>query len=342
MPEPKFNALLRRQLKKLSKLRFFGPSLRRSVAKLLDVFNSWWKIILFLLIALLFLYYPIGAALIHNIDTTTDYEIQTPPEQSATVEMTAFLLNREINQKMWTPNLPFFFPSSFLDNMPAFQLGMVSALNNVTASLSRNWSKTIADNDNQRLQEASRLLKYDGTIWMFAPGNSLVPVPSAASQYRRARKELIKFNQDLLDGTIPFYKTPQDLALILERISSSLERGTNRLEAQIREHSSDFYDLQADNMFYYYQGRAYGYYLLLKALGHDYKDIVVARDQYKNWTTMLHNLENAVTLNPLIIRNGEPDSLSAPNHLNTLAFHMLKASVQASAISQKLKEKGQP
>ena len=42
-------------------------------------------------------------------------------------------------------------------------------------------------------------------------------------------------------------------------------------------------DTKADDVFYYGQGKAYAYYLLFKALGHDYKNIIVKKDAYGIW-----------------------------------------------------------
>lgn len=118
----------------------------------------------------------------NKIDTTTDYEINTPPSQSATVEMMSFLIKREVSDKMWTPNLPFIFPSYVLDNMPNFQLGLMSAVSNVSSSFAAKVDQTIAPEKELPLKTAAELLKYPGTIWMFSPQNKLLrflpPTPS--------------------------------------------------------------------------------------------------------------------------------------------------------------------
>lgn len=323
----KFAAGLSAKLKTYNWKKVKLPPLRSFLRRLFCFIGSWWHVLLLALIAFVFLYYPLGGWMIHKIDKTTDYEINhNTPEQSATVEMMSFIINREVNDKMWTPNLPFFFPSYFLDNMPNFQLGMMSGVSTLASAMSNRLDSTIAESDDQLyLKNAAKLLKYDGRIWMFSPTNRFTPVPSAHSQYRKARKQLIKFNQELTSGHNVFYKSPADLAYFLTRVNKSLKKSLNAVETQIREENSSFADFKADNVFYYNQGKLYSFYLLLSALGSDYKEIIVKTGLYQEWTHVIKALENGSKLDSVYIRNGGLDSLTAPNHLSYLAFYILKA-----------------
>ena len=133
------------------------------------------------------------------------------------------------------------------------------------------------------------------------------------------------------------------LATMLKKISFDInKKGILPLEAQIREESSSFTDFKADNVFFYAQGKAYGYYLMLQSLAHDYKDIIVSHDLYPLWTQMLSSLETAATIRPLLVRNGELDDTFAPNHLSYLSFYMLKAQKTMLTIADKLSEQPLP
>lgn len=311
-----------------------------SSQKITAFFSSWWHFIAIIFALIIFLYYPFGGLMVENIDKNTNIEInQTNPDQSATIEMMSFLINREINEKMWTPNLPFFFPSYFLDNMPSFQLGIISSVSQLSKAMAAKVERRIDDQKDMHLKEAAKLLQYPGNIWMFSPDNHLMPVPSSHSQYRKARKQLIKFNYNLNDGTEVFYKNPADLAFFLQRLSRSLNTSIGNLENQIREYSTSYIDNQADNIFYYTQGQIYGDYLLLKALAVDYKDIIIHSDIYLEWTQMLNALEQGTQISPLIVRNGEISSSIAPNHLNSLAFYTLKAQFLMNKIATSLRDK---
>ncbi len=322
-------------LKTLARQRWW-ERLSSPFRRLGSFITSWWQLLIIVFAAIIFLYYPIGGWMMNKIDTTTDYEINTPPSQSTTVEMMSFLIKREVSDKMWTPNLPFIFPSYVLDNMPNFQLGLMSAVSNVSSSFAAKVDQTIAPEKELPLKTAAELLKYPGTIWMFSPQNKLTPVPSANTQYKKARKQLVAYNRSLREGGSVFYKSPGDLAYFLQRMSKDLWLSNEKLEAHIREHSSDWVDNRSDDLFYYQQGKIYGYYLLMKALSYDYKDIILANDIYQPWTQMVKALEEAVVLSPAVVRNGEPDSTLAPNHLSSIGYYSLKAALISQNMMCKL------
>ena len=118
------------------------PRLSRLPDYLVLFVSSWWHVILIAFAALVFLYYPIGGLMVSSIDTNTSYEIKEPEtNQSATVDMMAFIINREVNEKMWTPNLPFnffsfFFIGSYLtrytDNLTSYWINWLNSYSILT------------------------------------------------------------------------------------------------------------------------------------------------------------------------------------------------------------------
>ena len=76
--------------------------------------GSWWRLVLAVVCALVFLYYPIGGWMIHNIDTSNACQPQETTNRLESMEVMSCLINREVHHKIWTPNLPFLFPSYFL------------------------------------------------------------------------------------------------------------------------------------------------------------------------------------------------------------------------------------
>ena len=298
------------------------------------------NIIVIVVAGFLFLYYPIGALLTDNINRNTDIEINnTATPQSQTVDMISYLVDQEVNEKIWTPNLPFFFPAAILDNMPQYQLGMIDGISKFTNAFEKRIDNKIQDKENvSYLYKATVLLRYPGTIWMFSPNNKIKPVPSAGSQYRRARRYLRKYNQSLISGQNSFYKSPQDLAFILQKSALNLAQSHNQLSASIRENSSNLFDFKADDVFYYNQGKIYAYYMLIKALGHDYKNIIVDYNLYQKWISLTKALEKACKIQPSFVRNGELNSSFAPNHLAYLSLYILKAQSLFEKISQQLNQ----
>ena len=273
------------------------------------------------------LYYPVGAILTNNINRNLDIKIdKISPNQSMAIDMVSHLINEEVNEKIWTPNLPFFFPAAILDNMPNYQLGILNSLSKFTSALEKsNHKKTKDEEKTNRLYRATVLLRYPGTIWMFDSHNKIKPVPSASSQYRKARRLLKKYNHSLITGDETFTKSPQNLAFILQKSNLNLKQSEMQITSSIRENSKDWFDFKADDIFYYNQGKLYAYYLLFRALGDDYKKIIVDNNQYQNWITLIKALEDAVLVQPSIVSNGNLSGSVTPNHLAYLNAYILKA-----------------
>lgn len=305
---------------------------------LFSLVGSWWHILIALIFGLIFLYYPIGGLLISNIDNNPNVEIKHQENGfSSTIDTMAYIIDTEVNQNFWTPSLPFFFPSYFLDNMPNYQLGKMAA----TARFIKCFESHTNKNHDTNFTKATELLQYPGTIWMFSPENKITPVPSAGSQYRKARKHLIKYNTKLEQGSNFLTMQKEDLVALLKSAAIDLNKSTTDLEAQIREHASSGFDFKADDVFYYNQGKIYAYYLLFEAISYDYKDIIVSYNLYPEWIKMLKALEHGTKLNSWLIRNGDLNSVFAANHLQYLAFYSLKASHQMQSLILLLNQKQQ-
>ncbi len=279
---------------------------------------SFWKMIFGGLLIILFLYYGIGGISISSIDTSSSYLPKSKDKSLAVVDMSSHLINREVYHKIWTPNLPFMFPSYFLDNMPNFQLGLMSAISKTISVFPRLIITYENDTLSQNLSEAANLLQYPGNVWLFSSDNRLAP--SSSTQYKKGRKKLNRFNQEIAQGQIIFQATPDNLLLILTAIKADITKQILRTDSHIREYQKSLIDTKADDIFYYDLGKLYGYSQILKALGRDFKDVLVKEDIYQQWTGLLKNLELASDLNPSIVRNGKLNSSFSPNHLATINY----------------------
>lgn len=310
--------------------------LLRPWPKVRNLVSTWPRLIAVLAVGFIVLYYPLGAIITENIDTSTDYNIQKENNRSSTIDTLSFIIHREVYVNSWTPALPFIFPSSLLDNMPSFQLGLISSVSNIANSLSKQQTQiTSADNP---LVTAAELLRYPGNIWMFSPTNKLIPVPSSNSQYRRARRHLKDYNKILSSGGAVFNTSAAGLQFILKNIHKDLTKTLSLLETHIREHSSDIFDTRSDDTFFYTKGKLYGYHLLLSALMADYKDTIVKHNTYQTFTIIQKALENAFSISPLIVRNASLDSSFSPNHLANVGFYTSKASANITKAIKKLSQ----
>ncbi len=290
----------------------------KAIAAIKQADISFWKMIFGILAILLLLYYGIGGLIINNIDTSSSYQPKNKDNSLSVIDMSSHLINREVYHKIWTPNLPFMFPSYFLDNMPNFQLGLMSAISKTISVFPKLIITYDDDASMQNLSEAAELLQYPGNIWLFSSDNRLAP--SSSTQYKKGRKKLNQFNQEIAQGRIIFQATPDNLLLILAAIKSDISKQIIKTDTHIREYQKSLIDNKSDDIFYYDLGKLYGYFQILKALGDDFKDILVKEDVYQQWTALLKNLEMASDLNPSIVRNGKLNSSFAPNHLAAINY----------------------
>ena len=249
-----------------------------------------WKSIAVVVPVFLVLYYVIGGYVTNTIDKDTSVEIKSDDQGFDFVATGAFLIKREVDDHMWTPNLPFIFPGYVLDNMPSFQ--------------------------------ALKLLKYPTNIWILSKGENLALAPSSGAQYRKARKEMLNFNKNTDFAASDNKKVFLSFLTAMEK---DLKKITDNIENQVREFSVDWIDFRADNIFYLNQGKIYGHYILLKAASQDFKHLIIETKQYEKLTSLLKYLEDAIMLNPIIVRNGQIESITGSNHLMVLNYYIAKS-----------------
>lgn len=289
----------------------------------------------------LLLYYPIGMLMVNIVDDDPNFaptgENAAKPNGSEAVAMMAALIDREVNDHSWVANDPFFQPGVMLDNMPNFQTGVMSALARfsfeMTDQVGRSRGSSEADPD---LQKAAGLLQYPGDVWLWNPSVSLAPRASSESQYRAARKALLRYNARLANGNATFERRADNLMATIERIASDLGSQSAVLDDEVRLHSSGFIDMNADNVFYNTKGKLYGYYMILKSLGEDFAPVIKEKNLTTNWERMLETFHEAAELSPLVVINGRPDATFQPSHLAAQGFYLLRARTQAREIANVL------
>src|SRR5262249_16013071 len=102
---------------------------------------------------------------------------------------------------------------------------------------------------------------------------------------------------------------------------------------QIHDHSGDFIDFQADDIFYNAKGKMYAYALLFRELGKDFAKVIKERDLTDAWKQTEESLMEAGTLHPWVVMNGRPDGLMGPNHLAVEGFYLMCAWTQLREIT---------
>lgn len=294
------------------------------------------RLILGGLIVLLVLYYPLGMFLAHTVNDDVQFTVPADkqiPNGSRAVGMATALIERETEDTTWVANKPWIFPSSALDNMPNFQIGLMYAISRfaieMTDVLGRMRGSSQVDED---LDKASGLLKYDGKIWIWEPSTSLMPTASAEKQYISAKKSLERYNTRLSEGNAVFDKRADNLIAFLDRVGADLGSASASLDAQAIASNAGWFDTTADDVFYATKGRLYGYYMLLRELGIDFQDVIAEKKAENVWHQMLDSLRIAAEMNPLIVSNGANDGLFVPSHLEVQGFYLLRARTQLKEV----------
>ena len=287
-----------------------------------------------LLIGLVALYYVGGAIWVQSIDDdpTFDAVAVVPESGSRAVAVVADLLDREVNQHRWVANDPFFQPGYLLDNMPAYQTGMVGAVGRFTTELrdrvARVRGSSAVDPD---LESAAGRINYPGDVWIFEWSGTPVQ-PSSESQYRRGLEDLRRYNERLAQGTAVYERRADNLLATLDRISGDLGGDSAALTHEVDEGTSNFLDFNADNLFYSIKGKLYAYYLILRELEKDFAPVIKEKNLQASWAELLISLQLGATLHPWVVSNGPLDSMATPNHLAGEGFLLLRVRTKLEEI----------
>ncbi len=289
----------------------------------------------------LVLIWPILALLSSKIRDDTAFAPPAAPVGGAhVVAMMAGLVEREVDSSSWVANAPLFVPASLLNNMPNFQIGMVTAIGRFAFELEdqigRERGSSASDPD---LTIARSRLQYEPTIWIFKPG-SLWPTAPAEGQYKDAVAALRRYNQRLANQQATFDSRPDNLLAALDRIAYDLGAASAELETRVRERHKTLglLDFKADKVFYRVKGKAYSYYMILRALRADFEDVIAQRETAELYDQMLDELRRAAQMQPLVVNNGTVSGQFFPNHLANQGFYILRARAKLRELTDILKK----
>jgi hypothetical protein len=311
-------------------------------AEIADARPRWRRrawLLLVVLIVLIGLYYVAGMIWLHEIDDDQGFGVETtaPEGGSRAVAVAADLIDREINQNRWVANDPFFMPGAALDNMPNFQQGVISAASRFIIEAGDQIARTRGSSQiDPDLDQASGLLRYPGTVWIFDLSTSWAPTASSESQYRRAMEALRSYNERLARGQAAFEARADNLQATLDRIAADLGSSSASLEQHIDLYAGSWFDTTADDLFYNTKGRLYAYFLILRELGVDFRNVIEERGLQAGWGQMVESLRDAATLQPWVVVNGAPAAQFQPSHLASQGFYLLRGRTQLREISNVL------
>jgi hypothetical protein len=289
------------------------------------------------ILVVLLLYYPVGMMIVHRINDDPNFTAGDVPQgQSKAVALAAALIQREVIETPWPANDPFFMPGYALDNMPNFQRGIQQALARFAIEMSdqigRSRGSSSADRD---LTDARSFLNYAPDKWYISAASLAA---NSESQYEAAMVKLRNYNQRLAAGQAAFEPRADNLISTLDRIGKDLGAASNAIDQEIDLYSGNWFDFQADDVFYNNKGLLYANALLLRDLGSDFQGVLGERGAGTVWKRMVDSLVEGASLQPLVVINGAPNALVEPNHLAIQGFYLLRARTQLEELSDILQK----
>lgn len=225
----------------------------------------------------------------------------------------------------WLPN-DLFWPTALLDNMPNFQLGELEVVRYNVRVLRDNLSRMrTTDKLDSQAESAFTSLSNDPYKYWF---------PSAESKWKKSYQNLDAFYQNLTRGQANFYPRADNLIELLNQYASLMGGANTRLilapgdisrtldmeEPEKNPQGKEMVEVdipwyRVDNNFYYAQGIAYALYHSFKAIKVDFDRVLTDKNSMKLVDQILDDLKRC-DFEPLIVFNGDPDSMFANHSLN--------------------------
>jgi hypothetical protein len=237
--------------------------------------------------------------------------------------------NQSLIQQMhehWLPN-DYFWPTALLDNMPNYQIGELEVVRYNVRVLRDNLARMrTTDKLDPNVEAAFTALSNDPYKWWF---------PSAESRWRQAHASLETSHRNLVAGKAHFYPRADNLVELLNQYVSLMGGVNTRLinaPRDIRESVSmegekkpdsgplatveiDIPWYRVDDNFYYAQGVAYALHESFKAIEVEFGDVIRDKNSVPLVKKILELLKRC-DFEPLIVFNGDPDSIFANHSLN--------------------------
>ncbi len=290
------------------------------------------------------------------VTQTRMQELKRPVSTGATTTVTLITSVRTLLDKrggyLSNDKLP---PGVFLDNMPNWEFGSLTASRDLVRALRNDFSRSQTQSTEDRdLAEADPLLNSPNDRWL---------LPSSESQYRKAIRHLDGYLARLGDAAgsnAHFYARADNLADYLQLVSARLGSLSQRLSAsvgQIRIGDVDASDpagastvavpgggrlvktpwMKIDDNFY--EARGYTWTLLeqLRAIQRDFGPILRSKHADVSLEQVIRELEEAQRpLHSPMVLNGSPFGFFA-NHSLVMANYVSRANAALIDLRELLK-----
>jgi len=230
---------------------------------------------------------------------------------SASIKLTDVLLNKS-GGYLSNDIMP---PSIFLDNIPAWELGVVEVqrafLKTLREDLSRSQSQS---SENEQVVNAHTSYNNDHAKWL---------LPSSEDKYSEANSFLKKYLKELQNpqGNAKFYPRADNLVDLLQAFSKRLGSTSQALSESTSK--TDWFLI--DDNFYQSRGQTYAMLHILKAVKVDFKDVLEGKNAMESLNQIIIELEDTQKsmYSPMIL-NGDGFGI-IPNHSLVMANYISRA-----------------
>ncbi|MDP5136780.1 DUF2333 family protein [Rheinheimera baltica] len=244
-------------------------------------------------------------------------------------------------------------PFVLLDNMPAWELGVLEMSRDLALALRKDLSRSQSQStENEFLKVAQPMFNIDHSSWA---------IPSAESEYRKAIAQLYLYRAELMDPARPdsqFYARADNLRDWLKAVEKRLGSYSQRLSASVGQDRLNT-DLAGDatarqstltpaNMmiktswwklddeFYEARGASWALLHFLKAVEVDFADVLERKNAMVSLRQIIRELEatQQAVWSPMIL-NGSGFGLMA-NHSLVMANYISRANAALIDLSELL------
>jgi hypothetical protein len=273
------------------------------------------------------------AGIIGTEQATTEQAAAQTCRRSAIVDVTADLVDFNVNQNAWISSMLLYKlglfgidwdRTPFFDNKAAFQRGVHQAIRRTSIELVDTLGRVRGTSQiDSNLQSARGNLQFDESTWYFglSPFGPKTPTPSF---YRAAIEDLKAFNDRLEKCAAVFDARGDNLLQFIDRIANDIGGTSAILRDRSEKYNLGWFDTRADDRFWFAYGQLYGYYGILAAAHADFKDVIAQRGLTQLWSELEDQLRAALNIQPMIISNGAESGVLMPSHLATMGFYILR------------------
>lgn len=249
-------------------------------------------------------------------------------------------------------------PSVFLDNMPAWEFGVLEMVRDMALVMRKDFSRSQSQSlENKYIKIAQPKFNIDNKSWA---------MPSAESEYREAIASLLNYRNALVgistkkDDHAQFYARADNLAAYLEEVQKRLGSYSQRLSASVgrvqvntdlagdnvaeqSSYASSQQQMktswwQLDDVFYESRGAAWALLHFLQAIEIDFDSVLENKNAKISLQQIIRELEaSQQTLWSPMVLNGDGFGVLA-NHSLVMANYISRANAALIDLNELLKK----